>query len=124
MPERNHMPEIPNIPRAKPEDVAATFSNFLEEIGHGQLNQVITERLHELVASCAESGEKGSITLTLTVEPEDKGRMAKIGAKLVTKKPEPKLMGGVFFAGSDGALHQEDPRQLSLPRGVHTIERD
>lgn len=110
-----------DITRVKPEDVSETFSHFIEHLGAGSVDRTVTERLHELVAACRESGQRGSITLTISVSPEDQGRLANIAVKVSTKKPEPKLVGGLFFAGSDGELHQEDPRQLALPRVVHNI---
>lgn len=96
-----------------PESKEFNFAEFFEEFGKGATNRVASERLREVVKACAETGRKGKITITLEVGSA--GGVAELRAKISVTKPEPALPGGVYFATQDGALVEEDPRQLKLP---------
>jgi hypothetical protein len=89
------------------------FAEFLAEFGKGATNRVASERMRDIVKACAETGRKGSITIKLEVGSA--GGVAELRAKISYTKPEPALPGGVYFATQDGALVEEDPRQLKLP---------
>lgn len=101
-----------------PPDEAATFSNFIAELNHGAIDRVITERLHEIVAACRETGSKGRLSLEVGVAPDPKGNIVMVQVKLKMTKPEPALPGAIFFTSEEGALHAEDPRQMKFPTRV------
>jgi hypothetical protein len=65
------------------------------------------------------TGSKGSVTLTLTVSPAQKGR----GALVLTHEtkvrvPNQKASGSFWFADDNGNLTKKDPRQEEFP-GFH-----
>lgn len=91
----------------------ATFHNFLEEFAHGAVNRRLTHRLTELVKACNETGEKGSLTIKISVAA--KGSQAQVSIGVKTSKPEGALPGDMYFTDQDGKLHTEDPRQKKLP---------
>lgn len=96
-------------------DNEATFADFLAEFAKGSTNQMLTERMRDLVKACTETGNGGSITLKIAVKAS-RG-VAELRAKVNVSKPEPALPGGAYFTTDDGALVDEDPRQLKLPVG-------
>lgn len=98
---------------ANPESPQFDFAEFLAEFGKGATNRVASERMREVVKACAETGRKGAITIKLEIGSA--GGVAELRAKISVTKPEPSLPGGVYFATEDGALVEEDPRQLKLP---------
>ncbi len=95
---------------------ADDFATFLQEMSHGEVNKLATSKLREIVAACVDTGQKGSITITFSIKAES--RLAEVTAKVKTTKPEPKVPGQAYYTGADGALHNEDPRQLKLPAKV------
>lgn len=96
--------------------VEVDFAQFLKEFAHGSTNQIATERLREVVAACQAIGAKGSITIKVSVDA--KQGLAEIKAAISVKKPEPALPGACYYTTEDGALLDEDPRQLKLPTKV------
>lgn len=89
------------------------FANFLAEFGKGTTNNVAGKRLREVVQACEKNGGKGKLTITFEIGV--RGGMAELKAKVDSKRPEPALPGGMYFATDEGALVEEDPRQLKLP---------
>ncbi|NUO58975.1 MAG: hypothetical protein HOV78_20125, partial [Hamadaea sp.] len=63
-----------------------------------------------------DTGKKGAITLTITVEPMKKAedRMVVVGDKIAIKLPEHDRPAAVWFVGKDGNLQRDDPDQLSF----------
>lgn len=95
-------------------DEETTIAAFLEDFGHGETNKLATARLTEIVRACQETGKKGSLTIRFDVAVSAQG-IAEVRASVKTTKPENALPGAAFYAGSDGRLHTEDPRQTKLP---------
>lgn len=98
---------------------ATSFAEFLAEMAHGEVDKLATAKLREIVAASVETGQKGSVTITISVTAHAK--LAEISAKIKTTKPEPKVPGQSYYTGADGALHNEDPRQLKLPAKVLNV---
>lgn len=89
------------------------FAQWLEEFGHGATNKVLSERLAEIVHACEQTGQKGQLTLKIAIGAA--GGLAELRASVAFKRPEAPLPGGTYYTTVDGALVDEDPRQLSLP---------
>ena len=99
-------------PKTQPQDFAA----FLAAFSHGAVNEAATEKLRELVEACVENGDKGSLTIKITVDAQ--GKLAELDASLKLSKPEPRLPGEVFFTAEGGELSREDPRQMRIPSKI------
>lgn len=96
-------------PRIRP------FADFLREHGRGRTHDELGEALHSLVARVKDTGKKGSVTLTVVVEPMKKDdRMVVVGDKIAIKLPEHDRPSGVWFVGRDGNLQRDDPDQMSF----------
>lgn len=96
------------------------FANFLAEFAKGTTNKVASERMRELVKACMEYGRKG--TLTIKIDVGVAGGVAELRASVSTKKPDAALPGGIYFTTEDGALVEEDPRQMKLQMPAKVID--
>lgn len=96
------------------------FADFLAEFGHGSTNRQASEKLKEIVQACRETGCKGSLTIKISVGTSGGGgnTLAELRAKITVTKPEASLPGSTYYVTDDGALVDEDPRQMKLPGKV------
>ncbi|WP_131104048.1 hypothetical protein [Ornithinimicrobium sufpigmenti] len=100
---------MPDTPRIRP------FADFLREHGRGRTHDELGEALHTLIARVKDTGKKGSVTLTVVVEPMKKDdRMVVVGDKIAIKLPEHDRPSGLWFVGKDGNLQRDDPDQLAF----------
>lgn len=96
------------------------LTQVLAELRGGVFVNHASEELSALVERIQESGKKGSITITLDVEPHGKNnREMHVTPKLSIKKPAAPdtTEAGVFYAVR-GDLVRDDPDQGKLPFGV------
>lgn len=95
----------------------AEFAAFL--IGHlgGRPHEQISAELHDLLAAVAEHGKKGSLIITVTVEPSkghvDGGPLT-IGIDSALKAPKASAPPAIYFVDADGNATRNDPRQMAL----------
>ena len=101
--------------RQEEDTEARPFSTFLLEQNRGKTHQELSMGLRDLVAKVEDTGKKGSITLTITVEPL-KGNEDALQVSDVIKLhlPEHNRGASIFFRGKDGNLQRDDPNQASL----------
>jgi hypothetical protein len=92
------------------------FHEWLERHARGTLTDEATAALAEVVQAVSDIGGKGSVVLTVIVEPAGSGgRTVAIGGKVATKLPVPAPELGVFYVGDGGSLHRDDPYQQRFP---------
>jgi hypothetical protein len=91
------------------------FATFLMEQNRGRTHDELSHGLRDLVAQVEDTGKKGSITLTITIEPL-KGNEEALTVSDVIKLnlPEHNRGASIFFRGRDGNLQRDDPNQVSL----------
>lgn len=98
--------------------------DVLAELRRGRLNAELTEALHDLINTCIDTGKKGSLTLTLTIEPkkvnEFETPQISVTDQVNTKKPRRSVLPSTFFLTTDGAPVRRDPNQEDFEslRGV------
>ncbi|WP_152185111.1 hypothetical protein [Segeticoccus rhizosphaerae] len=98
-----------DTPHARP------FADFLREHGRGRTHDELSDALHTLIARVKDTGKKGTVQLTVTVEPMKKDdRMVIVGDKIKISLPEHDRPAGVWFVGKDGNLTRNDPDQLAF----------
>lgn len=91
---------------------ARPFADFLREHGKGRTHDELSEALHTLVARVKDTGKKGSVTLTVSVEPMKKDdRLVVVTDRIKLAIPEHDRPSGVWFVGHDGNLRRDDPDQ-------------
>lgn len=95
----------------------AEFAAFL--VGHlgGRVHEQVSEEMHTLLAAVAEHGKKGSLTLTVSVEPPkgavDGGPLA-IAVDTALKAPKAATPPAIYFVDDEGNPTRNDPRQMAL----------
>lgn len=86
------------------------FAAWLTAHARGTLNDELSMALAEVVEHVAHLEKKGTLALTLTVEPAGSGgRTVSISGKTVAKPPMPTPEVGIFYVGEAGSLHRDDP---------------
>ena len=91
------------------------FLVFFSAQADGRSNGEMSDGLTELTRRVADTGKKGSITLTITIEPMKggDGQTMVVKDSITLKLPEYDRTASVYFADADGRLHRNDPRQLA-----------
>jgi len=91
------------------------FLVFLAAQAGGGTAVELSDGLAELVRRVADTGKKGSISLTVAVEPMKggDGKTMVVKDSINLKLPEYDRTASVYFTDSDGRLHRNDPRQMA-----------
>jgi hypothetical protein len=91
------------------------FSQFLHEHNRGAGHTRASEALQALVSAVLDTGKKGSVTVTVSVEPMKGNPDAMLTTIDVKEKlPVNASKPAVFYADDDGNLSRTDPGQLQL----------
>jgi hypothetical protein len=96
----------------KPVIEVPEFVSVLSDLSDGEVNIELTRQLARVVKGCREANRTGAVMLRLSVKPV--GDSVMIKADVSAKIPAAAANETVFFAGENGALTREDPRQLEL----------
>ena len=100
------------------------FHEFVKRHARGTLNDEVTMALAEVAASVSDLEKKGSVVVTIVVEPAGSGgRTVAIGAKVEAKLPKPDPELAVAYVGDGGSLHRDDPYQTKLD-DAKRVEQD
>ncbi|CCH73470.1 hypothetical protein BN11_5040017 [Nostocoides australiense Ben110] len=100
---------------ATPAEQPQDFLVWLATQSEGRTASELSDGLAELVRRVKDTGKKGSISLTISVEPmkgADEHTMI-VKDSINLKLPEFDRTASVYFSDKDGGLHRNDPRQLS-----------
>lgn len=89
--------------------------DVIGDLRRGKAHHDLTERLHDLIAACMDTGKKGELVLKLTIEPDpdDESRM-KVSDQIAVKTPQRTQKPSLFFVDTDGNLTRSDPAQTSI----------
>lgn len=98
------------------------FTDTLNALRFGTLNDDLTEALHELTERCANTGKAGSLTLSITLKP-GKGGQIEVIDDVKVKLPKEEKGTTLMFATPEGNLQREDPRQLKLD-GLRSVDME
>lgn len=100
------------------------FADVLRDIRAGEVSDAAATSMQQLVAAVREHGKKGTLTITVVVEPMKNNESAlAVSGEVTLKAPREAPRAAIFFADGDGNLLRDDPRQIALPglRRVDTI---
>lgn len=107
---------MPDDKTAKAEpDQVKPFGQFLHEQRNGALHDDLSRALVELVQGCVETGKKGTLTLKVTIDPNDDEETLSIVDDVIVKVPKPTTKAGLFYFDEEGNLMRRNPRQPELP---------
>lgn len=92
------------------------FADFLADHNNGHGHREASERLQELVAAVVDTGKKGTVTITVTIEPMKNAAEGTLLTQVTTTAKIPTLpaKAAIFFADDEFNLQRQDPRQLSF----------
>lgn len=90
------------------------FAAVLQEIGKGAAHTRLSEALADLTVAVTETQKKGTLTLTLTVEPTKGMENLTVSANCKVTLPT-EQQASIFFATDEGQLVRHDPRQTEVP---------
>lgn len=95
---------------------AAEFAAFFVQHLAGRSNEEISDEFHQLLAAVNEHGRKGTLAITVTVEPP-KGHMdgapVAISIDSVLKAPKASAPPSIYFVDDHGNATRNDPRQVA-----------
>lgn len=104
-------------PAAAPARSQRTFHEVVASLRGGLVDDELTAKLKEVVASCRRTGGKGKVSISIEVEPHGAdNREMYLRAKIDSKMPSnPDLSEpSIRFHTTDGALVMDDPNQRQL----------
>lgn len=104
--------------------VQKRFTDLMRDIRGGDVIDDLTEQFRTLVQRVNETGQAGSLTLTLKVKRASKGsgNTLVIADDIKLKLPTGEKGETILFATPDGDLQRNDPRQPSLlPKPAATV---
>ncbi|MFF4834053.1 hypothetical protein [Streptomyces sp. NPDC001315] len=94
----------------------AEFAAFFVQHSRGEAHEQTSEEFHQLLAAVNEHGKKGTLTITVTVEPP-KGGMdgapVAISIDSALKAPKASAPPSIYFVDEQGNATRNDPRQTS-----------
>lgn len=105
------------------------FADWLRDQSRGQTHDELGEALHDLVARVRDTGKKGTLQLTIAIEPiKGDTDVLRVSDEIKLKLPEHDREGSIFYATDGNNLTRTDPRQLTFeglkevpaPAGVNT----
>lgn len=102
--------------------IPRTYPATLETLRFGALAQELTQHLRELTAACSQTGNKGSLTLTLTLTP-GKGGQIEVDDEVKLKPPRREKSSTLMFATAEHHLQRDDPRQMQI-EGLRSVDPD
>lgn len=88
------------------------FADFLNEHTKGLHHTKASETLQELVGAVVDTGKKGTMTITVTVEPMKGNADALLTTiNVAAKLPAQPVKAAVFYADGEHNLTRNDPNQ-------------
>jgi hypothetical protein len=84
---------------------------------NGRTSDAISAEFHQLLDSVREHGKKGSLTITIVVEPPANGVESAplpIGIESAVKAPKAVQPKSLYFLDGDGLPVRDDPRQMAI----------
>ena len=110
------MSDTPQERRTRP------FADFLLEHNKGAGHQKAGEALQRVVGAVRDTGKKGSVTITVNIEPMKQSEDALVTTVVVAEKiPTVAPKGAIFYADEDHNLQRTDPQQLEF-EGLREVD--
>ena len=90
------------------------FADWLREQAKGHSHDELSEGLHDLVSRVVDTGKKGTLTYTVSVEQLKDGDALVVKDEIKLRLPEHDRPASLFFRDGDGNLTRSDPNQLTF----------
>ncbi|CAL9314157.1 MULTISPECIES: hypothetical protein [unclassified Streptomyces] len=95
----------------------APVAAFLASHLNGRTDEELSAEFHTLLDAVRTHGKKGSMVITIVVEPPANGvdsAPLPIGVESAVKAPKPTPVKSLYFLDDDGQPVREDPRQMAI----------
>jgi hypothetical protein len=95
----------------------APVAAFLASHLNGRTDEELSTEFHQLLDAVRTHGKKGSLTITIVVDPPANGVESApmpIGVESTVKAPKPTPVKNLYFLDDDGQPVREDPRQMAI----------
>jgi hypothetical protein len=95
----------------------APVAAFLASHLNGRTDEELSAEFHTLLDAVRTHGKKGSLTITIVVDPPANGVESApmpIGVESTVKAPKPTPVKNLYFLDDDGQPVREDPRQMAI----------
>lgn len=90
-------------------------SEQIPQINSGWLDRELGQAITDAVQACMAHGKNATVTLKLTIAPQNLQQgTVKIAHDVTTKLPKEKREGGIVFATPEGNITADDPAQVKL----------
>lgn len=99
------------------EEPQAPVAAFLGSHLNGRTDEELSREFHSLLDQVRAHGKKGSMVITIVVEPPANGVESAplpIGVESAVKAPKPTPVKSLYFLDNEGLPVREDPRQLAM----------
>ncbi len=93
---------------------ARPFIDTMRDIRSGDLLDELGDKLNQLVDACNYTNKNGTLTLTLTIKPDEKTGTAVIIDDVKTKTPK-EITATLFHITPEHNLSLRNPRQPDIP---------
>jgi len=98
------------------------FADVLRELSQGRTHDELGEAVYDLAARVRATGKKGTLTLTIAVEPmKGDEQVLVISDEIRLKLPEFPRKPSIFYATREGNLSRTNPQQLALDVGLREV---
>ena len=98
------------------------FSDTLNTLRFGTLNEELGRELADLTVRCENAGATGTLTLKLTLKPGKAGQIEVVD-DIAIKAPKEEKGTTILFSTPEGNLIREDPRQQQL-EGLRSVDAE
>lgn len=98
------------------------FTDTLNVLRFGTLNDDLTKELNELVKKCSDTGKAGELKLSIKLKPGKGGQM-EVFDDIAVKAPKEERGSTIMFATVENNLTREDPRQMNI-EGLRTVDME
>lgn len=91
------------------------FADWLRDQSKGATHDELSQALYDLTGRVIDTGKKGTLTLTITVQPL-KGQVDAlvVSDEIKLKLPEHDRKASLFYPDKQGNLTRSDPNQLTF----------
>lgn len=90
------------------------FADWLREQAKGRSHEELGQALHDLVARVQDTGKRGTLVYTVSVEQMKDGDALVVKDEIKLKLPEHDRDASLFWTDRDGNLVRSDPRQMTF----------
>jgi len=102
--------------------MARPFTDTLNALRFGTLNDDLSTALNDLVTACSNTGKVGELTLKIKLKP-GKGGQIEVFDDIKVNAPKEERGSSIMFATPEGNLQREDPRQLQID-GLRSVDME